>query len=110
MGFTAGMLGYLVAELWGASLRKLEIAYLFWWQAGVVIFFYPGRPWSRKCPPQKLPGTNRLANKVRPPVSIAAMGMGLLVSRLAQPAMSFVLFALVARLLPLAELGVPTSC
>ena len=33
------------------------------------------------------------------------MGMGLLVSRLAQPAMSFVLFALVARLLPLAELG-----
>ena len=37
VGFAAGMLGYLVEELWGASLRKMEIAYLFWWQAGVVI-------------------------------------------------------------------------
>lgn len=38
VGFAAGILGYLVAEMWGATLRKLEIAYLFWWQAGVVIF------------------------------------------------------------------------
>ncbi len=37
LGFASGLMGYLVAEVWGASLRKVEIAYLFWWQAATVM-------------------------------------------------------------------------
>ncbi len=39
VGLAAGLTGYLIAELWGSSLRKVEIAYLFWWQAATVMLF-----------------------------------------------------------------------
>jgi O-antigen ligase len=43
-GFTAGLFGYLLSDMWGLSLRKLEIGYLFWWHAGMIVFLVnPGR-------------------------------------------------------------------
>ncbi len=47
-----------------------------------------------------------MVESTKPHGSIAVIGLGLLVSRLAQPVMSFALFALVTRFLPLAEMGI----
>jgi O-antigen ligase len=37
-GFTAGLFGYLLSDMWALSLRKLEIGYLFWWHAAMIVF------------------------------------------------------------------------
>jgi O-antigen ligase len=37
-GFTSGLLGYLLSDMWAIGLRKLEIGYLFWWHAGMIVF------------------------------------------------------------------------
>lgn len=37
VGFTAGVFGYLVSDLFGYSLRKYEIAYIFWWHLACVV-------------------------------------------------------------------------
>lgn len=36
-GLAAGMWGYLAADMFGPSLRKLEIAYQLWWHIGMVV-------------------------------------------------------------------------
>lgn len=38
-GAACGIIAYCVADLFEASLRKIEIAYLFWWCAGLAAFF-----------------------------------------------------------------------
>ena len=52
MGLVSGIIAYLVADMFGYSLRKYEISYLFWWHLGLVVLMcrFPDLPFRTREP------------------------------------------------------------